>query len=145
MSDNNWKTSCHHMSICALTGASAFFASIPGSFMLVNGPLWCYFYAMKYVEDYDASALRRFHCTQPEGNSLVYGTEKDLLAGIDFVKESVPDETTLCKFRHLLEEHGLNKLFFDAITRVMVETGHIKHFCFPFTVIKDSAIQKRIY
>ena len=46
MSEQNWKTSCHHMSVCALTGASAFFASIPGSFMLINGPLWCYFYAM---------------------------------------------------------------------------------------------------
>ena len=88
MSEQNWKTSCHHMSVCALTGASAFFASIPGSFMLINGPLWCYFYAMKYVEDYDASALRRFHCTQPEGNALVYGTEKDLLAGLDFVKQN---------------------------------------------------------
>ena len=92
MSDNNWKTSCHHMSTCALTGASAFFASIPGSFVLVNGPLWCYFYAMKYVEDYDASALRRFHCTQPEGNALVYGTEKDLLAGLDFVKSNFAPE-----------------------------------------------------
>ena len=92
MPDNNWKTSCHHMSTCALTGASAFFASIPGSFVLVNGPLWCYFYAMKYVEDYDASALRRFHCTQPEGNALVYGTEKDLLAGLDFVKSNFAPE-----------------------------------------------------
>ena len=64
------------------------------AFMLINGPLWCYFYAMKYVEDYDASALRRFHCTQPEGNALVYGTEKDLLAGLDFVK-SVWLATTL--------------------------------------------------
>ena len=27
-------------------------------------------------------------------------------------------------FRHLLEAHGLNKLFFDAINRVMVQTGH---------------------
>ena len=92
MHDNDFKTSCHHMSTCALTGASAFFDAIPGSFMLVNGPLWCYFYAMKYVEDYDASALRRFHCTQPEGNALVYGTEKDLLAGLDFVKANFTPE-----------------------------------------------------
>ena len=92
MRDNDWKTSCHHMSTCALTGASAFFDAIPGSFMLINGPLWCYFYAMKYVEDYDASALRRFHCTQPEGNALVYGTEKDLLAGLDFVKSNFKPE-----------------------------------------------------
>ena len=39
--------------------------------------------------------------------------------------EAVPDETTLCKFRHLLEANGLNKLFFDAINRVMVQTGHM--------------------
>ena len=92
MRDNDFKTSCHHMSTCALTGASAFFDAIPGSFMLINGPLWCYFYAMKYVEDYDASALRRFHCTQPESNALVYGTEKDLLAGLDFVKANFTPE-----------------------------------------------------
>ena len=92
MHDNDFKTSCHHMSTCALTGASAFFDAIPGSLMLINGPLWCYFYAMKYVEDYDASALRRFHCTQPEGNALVYGTEKDLLAGLDFVKANFTPE-----------------------------------------------------
>ena len=39
--------------------------------------------------------------------------------------DNVPDETTLCNFRHLLEEYGLNKLFFEAINRVMVESGHI--------------------
>lgn len=39
--------------------------------------------------------------------------------------EAVPDETTLCKFRHLLEANGLNKLFSDAINRVMVQTGHM--------------------
>ena len=39
--------------------------------------------------------------------------------------EAVPDETTLCKFRHLLEANGLNKLFFDAINHVMVQTGHM--------------------
>ena len=39
MRDNDFKTSCHHMSTCALTGASAFFDAIPGSFMLINGPL----------------------------------------------------------------------------------------------------------
>ena len=33
--------------------------------------------------------------------------------GIDFMTEAVPDETTLCK------------LFFDAINRVMVQTGHM--------------------
>ena len=44
---------------------------------------------------------------------------------IDFMTEAVPDETTLCKFRHLLEKNELNKLFFGAINRVMVQTGHM--------------------
>jgi len=45
--------------------------------------------------------------------------------GIDFMIESVPDETTLCKFRYLLEENGLNKLFFGVVNRVMETTGHM--------------------
>ena len=45
--------------------------------------------------------------------------------GIDFLTDSVPDETTLYNIRHLLEEHGLNRLFFDAINRVMAASGHI--------------------
>ncbi len=46
-------------------------------------------------------------------------------SGIDFMRESVPDETTLCKFRHLLEEHDLNKLFFEALKRIMEEKGYL--------------------
>ena len=55
---------------------------------------------------YDSYAMRKF-------------------TGIDFMTEAVPDETTLCNFRHLLEANGLNKLFFDAINRVMEQTGHM--------------------
>jgi transposase, IS5 family len=29
--------------------------------------------------------------------------------GIDLGQEPAPDETTVCKFRHLLEEHGLGE------------------------------------
>lgn len=52
-------------------------------------------------------------------------------SGIDFLTDSVPDETTLCNFRHLLEERGLNKLLFDAINRVMMETGHVMKRSWP--------------
>lgn len=60
------------------------------------------------VEDgiYDSYAMRKF-------------------MGISFLEEDAPDATTLLKFRHLLEKHGLNKLFFEAINRVMVASGHI--------------------
>lgn len=43
MSQSEWEAACHHGSTCALTGSAAFFDSIPGSFTMVNGPLWCYF------------------------------------------------------------------------------------------------------
>src|SRR2546428_7710709 len=33
--------------------------------------------------------------------------------GIDLGREPVPDETTVCKFRHLLEEHGFGRALFD--------------------------------
>ncbi len=45
--------------------------------------------------------------------------------GINFLEQDIPDATTLLHFRHLLEENSLNKLFFDAINRVMVATGHM--------------------
>ena len=52
------------------------------------------------VEDaiYDSYAMRRF-------------------MGINFFEQDVPDATTLLHFRHLLEEKGIGKLFFDAINR----------------------------
>ena len=55
---------------------------------------------------YDSYAMRKF-------------------VGINFLEENAPDATTLLKFRRLLEQKGLNKLFFEAINRVMVKTGHI--------------------
>ncbi len=45
--------------------------------------------------------------------------------GSNFLEQDVPDATTLLHFRHWLEESGLNKLFFDAINRVMVTSGYI--------------------
>jgi len=35
--------------------------------------------------------------------------------GIDLGHEPVPDETTVCKFRHLLEEHGLGEKILDTV------------------------------
>ena len=67
-----------------------------------------------------------FNLSDPATEDAIYDSyAMRKFTGIDFVEESVPDETTLCKSRHLLEEHGLNKLFFDAINRVMVQTGHM--------------------
>ncbi len=67
-----------------------------------------------------------FNLSDPGTEDAIYDSyAMRKFVGIDFMKESVPDETTLLNFRHLLEEHDLNKLFFDAIKRVMDATGHI--------------------
>jgi transposase, IS5 family len=52
-------------------------------------------------------------------------------AGIDLGREPVPDETTVCKFRHLLEEHQLGGAMLKAVNRhlegkgVRITTGTI--------------------
>ena len=69
-----------------------------------------------------------FNLSDPGTEDAIYDSyAMRKFVGIDFMKESVPDETTLLNFRHLLEKHELNKLFFDAIKRVMDATGHIMH------------------
>jgi IS5 family transposase len=45
--------------------------------------------------------------------------------GVNFMNEQVPDATTLLNFRHLIEESGLGKAFFDAINRCLEKCGHM--------------------
>ena len=67
-----------------------------------------------------------FNLSDPGTEDAIYDSyAMRKFTGIDFMSGSVPDETTLCNFRHLLEEHELNKQFFEAINRVMEQTGHI--------------------
>ena len=60
------------------------------------------------VEDaiYDSYAMRKF-------------------MGINFFEQDVPDATTLLHFRHLLEEKGIGKLFFDTINRCLEQAGRM--------------------
>ena len=53
---------------------------------------------------YDSAAMRRF-------------------VGIDLGSEGAPDETTVCKFRHLLEKHGLAKPLFAAVSAHLKQHG----------------------
>ena len=43
--------------------------------------------------------------------------------GIDLGREPVPDETTVCRFRHLLEEHDLGRRLFDQVQRHLAANG----------------------
>ena len=42
---------------------------------------------------------------------------------IDLGREPVPDETTVCKFRHLLEEHKLGARIFERVQQHLQERG----------------------
>jgi len=65
-----------------------------------------YALADEALEDaiYDSQALRNF-------------------VGIDLAVESVPDATTLLKFRHLLEKQALTKVIFEQINAHLSEKG----------------------
>jgi IS5 family transposase len=43
--------------------------------------------------------------------------------GIDLGREPVPDETTVCKFRHLLEEHGLGGEILETVNLYLQRRG----------------------
>ncbi len=87
MSKAEWEAACHHTDTCALTGAAAFFMGVPKSHVLVNGPLWCYFYALRYLENAAGYLSSHMTCTQPSGTAIVYGTEEDLLRGFDAIRK----------------------------------------------------------
>ena len=53
---------------------------------------------------YDSQAMRRF-------------------VGVDLGREPVPDETTVCRFRHLLEAHDLGRRLFDEVQRQLAAKG----------------------
>jgi IS5 family transposase len=53
---------------------------------------------------YDSPVMRRF-------------------VGFDLGRELVPDETTVCRFRHLLEERDLSRQLFDEVQRHLADNG----------------------
>lgn len=42
---------------------------------------------------------------------------------LNFLEEQAPDATTLLHFRHLIEDNGIGKTFFDGITRCLEQGG----------------------
>ena len=59
-----------------------------------------------------------FNLSDPAVEEALYDSPTmRAFVGIDLGREPVPDETTVCKFRHLLEQHGLGRALFDEVTR----------------------------
>lgn len=75
--------------------------------------------------------MLRLHCLQQWFNLSDPAVEEALydsramrqFVGIDLGREPVPDETTICKFRHLLEAHELGKQLFAQIGAYLAVHG----------------------
>lgn len=80
---------------------------------------------------YELSAMLRIHFMQQWFGYSDAGMEEALhdipllrgFAGLDAGLESLPDETTILNFRHLLERHGLSKRLFAEVTSLLTERG----------------------
>src|ERR1700723_1508778 len=57
-----------------------------------------------------------FNLSDPAVEEVLYDSPvMRQFVGIDLGQEPAPDETTVCKFRHLLEEHGLGGEMLEAV------------------------------
>lgn len=56
-------------------GRRGLFCGIPRSEVLVNGPLWCYYYALRHLEHGQSGVAQRMAVSQPDNNAIVFGTE----------------------------------------------------------------------
>jgi transposase, IS5 family len=65
-----------------------------------------------------------FNLSDPAVEEALYDSPTlRAFVGIDLGQEPVPDETTVCKFRHLLEQHGLARGLFDEVTQHLRAQG----------------------
>jgi IS5 family transposase len=63
-----------------------------------------------------------FNLSDPQAEDMLYDSESmRRFARIDLLHDTVPDETTICKFRHLLEAHQLTARMFDAVKALLEE------------------------
>jgi IS5 family transposase len=73
-----------------------------------------------------------FNLSDPQAEDAIYDSESmRRFARVELGDEMVPDETTILRFRHLLEQHGLTHAIFDSITgllegrRLLLRSGTI--------------------
>ena len=65
-----------------------------------------------------------FNLSDPAVEEALYeSVSMRRFAGIDLGREPVPDETTVCRFRHLLEAHDLGSRLFEEVHRYLEAKG----------------------
>jgi len=65
-----------------------------------------------------------FNLSDPAAEEALYDSQAMRgFVGIDLGCEPVPDETTVCRFRHRLEAHDLGRRLFDEVQRHLAANG----------------------
>ena len=63
-----------------------------------------------------------FNLSDPQAEDAIYDSESmRRFARVELGDEVVPDESTILRFRHLLEQHGLTHAIFDAVADLLEE------------------------
>ena len=65
-----------------------------------------------------------FDMSDPGAEEALYDSQSmRRFVGIDLGREPVPDETTICHFRHLLEQHDLGTRLFETVHEHLEQRG----------------------
>ena len=63
-----------------------------------------------------------FNLSDPQAEDSLYDSESmRRFAKIELAEDTVPDETTILRFRHILEANGLTRAIFDTINELLAE------------------------
>jgi IS5 family transposase len=63
-----------------------------------------------------------FNLSDPGAEDALYDSESmRRFAGIELAEDVIPDESTILRFRHLLERHGLTERIFDEVRELLEE------------------------
>jgi len=63
-----------------------------------------------------------FNLSDPQAEDAIYDSESmRRFARVELGDDVVPDESTILRFRHLRERHGLTRAIFDAVTDLLEE------------------------
>ncbi len=65
-----------------------------------------------------------FDLSDPQAEDAIYDSESmRRFAGVELSDDAVPDESTILRFRHLLEKHKLTEAMFEKINGVLEDKG----------------------
>lgn len=65
-----------------------------------------------------------FNLSDPQAEDAIYDSESmRRFARVELAHDKVPDESTILRFRHLLEQHGLTEAIFEAVKDLLIEHG----------------------